>query len=177
MNRINDVLAAAIRTVEGRHPEPSAGVIDSQSTKTTETGAFPAMTLAKKIKGRKRHIVTDVLGLLFMVHVHAASIQDRNGAPDLLKVLSEKFPNLRHIFADGGYRGPKLKEAIGNEWTLQTIMRPNDMKGFVPLRVRRVVERTFAWLGRSRRLAKDWERKIENSVSWVLVASISFMCK
>ena len=91
--------------------------------------------------------------------------------------LGEKFPNLHHIFADGGYRGPKLKEVIGSRWTVQTIMRPKDAEGFVPLRVRWVVERTFAWLGRSRRLAKDWERKVENSISWVLVASIRFMCK
>ena len=72
------------------------------------------------------------------------------------------------------YRGPKLKEAIGSRWTVQTIMRPKDAEGLVPLRVRWVVERTFSWLGRSRRLAKDWERKVENSISWVLVASIRF---
>ena len=136
-------------------------VIDSKSIKTTENGDISGYDAGKKINGRKRHIVTDVLGLLLMVHVHAANIQDRDGAPDLLKALGEKFPNLHHIFADGGYRGPKLKDA----------------EGFVPLRVRWVVERTFAWLGRSRRLAKDWERKFENSISWVLVASIGFMCR
>ena len=87
------------------------------------------------------------------------------------------YLNSHHIFADGGYRGPKLKEAVGNRWMVQTIMRPKDAEGFVPLRVRWVVERTFAWLGRSRRLAKDWERRVENSISWVLVASIGFMCK
>ena len=87
------------------------------------------MTPVKKIKGRKRHIVTDTLGYLLMIHVHTANIQDRDGAVDLLKELGEKFPNLRHVFADGGYRGPKLKNAMGEEWTIQTITRSHDEKG------------------------------------------------
>ena len=174
---MNDIMVASVRTVEGRFPDPTAGVIDSQSVKTTESGAVFGYDAGKKIKGRKRHIVTDTLGYLLMIHVHTANIQDRDGAVDLLKELGEKFPNLRHVFADGGYRGPKLKNAMGEEWTIQTIMRSHDEKGFVLLPRRWVVERTFAWLGRNRRLAKDWERKLEISIGWVLVANIGLMTR
>ena len=174
---MNDIMVASVRTAEGRFPDPTAGVIDSQSVKTTESGGVFGYDAGKKIKGRKRHIVTDTLGYLLMIHVHTANIQDRDGAVDLLKELGEKFPNLRHVFADGGYRGPKLKNAMGEEWTIQTIMRSHDEKGFVLLPRRWVVERTFAWLGRNRRLAKDWERKLEISIGWVLVANIGLMTR
>ena len=127
---MNDIMVASVRTAEGRFPDPTAGVIDSQSVKTTESGGVFGYDAGKKIKGRKRHIVTDTLGYLLMIHVHTANIQDRDGAVDLLKELGEKFPNLRHVFADGGYRGPKLKNAMGEEWTIQTIMRSHDEKGF-----------------------------------------------
>ena len=174
---MNDALVAAVRTIKGRFPDPTAGVIDSQSVKTTESGSISGYDAGKKAKGRKRHIVTDTFGLLLMIHVHAASIQDPDGAVDLFKTLGKKFPHLRHIFADGGYRGPKLKEAMGDEWTLQTIMRPHDEDGFILLPRRWVVERTFAWLGRNRRLAKDWERRIDNSMGWVLVANMGLMTR
>ena len=121
--------------------------------------------------------MTDVLGLLLVIIVHTANIQDRDGAPDVLKAVGKKFPWLRHIFADGGYAGEKLQQAMGDEWTLEIVKRPSAIKGFVLLPMRWVVERTFAWLGRCRRLAKDWESTIESSTAWAQVASIRMVTR
>ncbi|WP_420012720.1 IS5 family transposase [Tateyamaria sp.] len=177
LEAMNDLLVVAARELADRAAEPTAGVIDSQSVKTTESGGICGYDAGKKTKGRKRHIVTDVLGLLLMIVVHAANIQDRDGAPDLLKAAGKKYPCLRHIFTDGGYAGDKLRQAMGDEWTLETVKRPDKAKGFVLLPRRWVVERTFAWLGRCRRLAKDWERTIESSTAWALVASIRLLTR
>ena len=122
----------------------------------------------------KPHILTDTCGYLIFILVHAADIQDRDGAVDVLKAIRFRFPWLRHVFADGGYAGDKLKDALKGHggWTLEIIKRSDTAKGFVLLPRRWVVERTFAWLGRCRRLAKDWERSIESSTAWATIASI-----
>lgn len=118
---INRALVAAVRLAAGRDVQPSAGVIDSQSVKTSENTSLSGFDAGKRIKGRKRHIITDTCGHLLACTVHSAGIQDRDGAPRVFAKLRREAPNLRHMFADGGYAGPKLRDALVGlgRWTLQ----------------------------------------------------------
>jgi len=188
---INHSLVVRAREAAGREASPTAGVIDSQSVKTTEAagprgGACPRARhsrdpwdAGKKINGRKRHVLTDTNGLLVAAVVHPADTQDRDGAPLVLASARYLYPWLRHVFADGGYSGAKLAAALDKigEWTIDIVKRSNAAAGFVLLPRRWVVERTFAWLNRNRRLAKDFEATLESALSWLFLASVKLLMR
>lgn len=174
LDLLNEALVYVARRLCGRDQEPTAAIIDSQSVKTTEAGGPRGFDAGKKIKGRKRHIVTDTQGHLLTAVVHAANIQDRDGAPDVISLACASFPYIKRIFADGGYAGEKLEEALAKVSgpVIEIVKRPENARGFVLVARRWVVERTLAWVNRCRRLAKDWEVTIASSEAWLIIASI-----
>jgi transposase len=144
-----------------------------QSLKTTESGGPRGYDDGKKIEGRKRHMLTDTEGNLVHAVIHTADIQDHDGAPLLLAEIVDRFPRLRHLFADGGYAGDKLRKTMCHigRWLVEIIKRSDVAKGFEVLPRCWVVERTLAWLTRNCRLAKDFEQAIASATSWMFVAS------
>ena len=180
-DRMMDAFRDLARGEAGRRIEPTAAIIDSQSVKTTESGGPRGYyDGGKKVVGRKRHITVDVEGSPIVVEVHAASVQDRDGAPAVIVALLEVAVCVKKLFADSAYAGPKLQDALkelGVSELIEIVPKPKGAKGFTVLSRRWVVERTFAWMGRCRRLAKDVERTVASSVAWVKLAGCRFMMR
>jgi transposase len=179
VDRVHDALRERVRVKEGReNPQPSAGIVDAQVVKGADT--VPAESrgydAGKKTNGRKRHIIVDTIGLLLVVVVTAACVQDRDGARPTLKRLRALLPGVRHIFADGGYSG-QLVALAKRAWEIavEIVKKPADQKGFAVLPRRWVVERTFSWLFRWRRLRSDYERLTETHETFVKWAMIGLM--
>ena len=177
-SKVNDALRTWVRHDEGRLKSPSLGIIDSQSVKTTERGGPHGKDAHKKVNGRKRHLVVDTLGMVVAAVVHSAGIQDRDGAKPVLRKLVGRFPRLKKILADGIYNGgiaAWAKELGG--WIFELVIRPEGETKFKVLKWRWIVERTFAWLGRYRRLSKDYEGSEESSESWIYVVMAHLMLR
>lgn len=178
---LNDALREKVREKKGRKVSPSTAILDSQSVKTTLVGGQRGFDAAKHIKGRKRHILVDTLGLLVAVVVHRADIDERRGASFVLKRLfkhKKLFPRLSVIFADGGYSG-EFEAFVRKsfQWLLQIVRKPLGVKTFQVLPKRWIVERTFSWLTAHRRLSVDYERSVKSSEAMIYIAMIRLMLK
>lgn len=205
--RLNTALREQVRQQAGRERTPSAAIIDSQSVKVAERGGPHGYDGGKKVNGRKRHILVDTLGLLLKVVIHPANLQDREGAKLVLEGMPKHFPRLAHLWADSAYGGPLMTwitETLGwsvtivrhppppslqheiiyedpSDWRkgwvekIRTLPPPKGFRGVLPRRW--VVERSFAWIGRNRRMSKDYEYQLTTSEAWIYLSMIRLMLK
>jgi transposase len=175
---LHATLHMSAREQAGREASPSAGVVDSQSVRSSESGGPKGFDAGKKVSGRKRHILVDTLGLLLVLVVHTADIQDRDGLALVCRRVRRRFPWLRLVFADAGYQGETAACAAAQEGLrLEIVARDKGRRGFQLLPRRWVVERTFAWFGRNRRLTRDVEATLTSALTMVYLASIQLMLR
>ena len=178
LERINDCLREEIRIELGRDPEPSVTIVDSQSVKTVSSGEERGYDPAKQVKGRKRHLMVDTLGLLILVIVTAASVQDSDVGQELLIDVKAKTARLTKVYADQGYK-QWLVDWIAKWQTflLEIVTKPPEQRGFQVQPKRWIVERGFAWFGNYRRLSKDYERLVASSEGMIRIASMHLMAR
>ena len=172
---INHALVMADRERVGRDASPSAAIIDSQSVKTTEAGGSRGYDAGKKINGRKRHALVDTDGRGLVLEPHPASVQDRDGGGALLSLSRRSFPFIERVFADSGYAGEKVAKATSI--AVEIVRKKPDQVGFAVNPRRWVVERFFAWIGRNRRLAKDFEATIDSARAFLYAASVMLLVR
>ena len=174
------VLRTSPGTAVARRAGITAAVIDSQFAKTTESGGPRGYGAGKQVLGRKRHLVVDVKETPLALRVHTANVQDRNGAPVVIEEPLRRAPTVCKLFADCGYQGPNLRAALedlGISDLIEIVERPKRVQEFTVLYRQWVVERSFSWMGRCRRLAKDFERTLESSLAWWKLAACQFLVR
>jgi transposase len=183
LDRIHFTLFVQVRELAGKEASPTAAIIDSQSVRSAERGGADIDPIGydagKKVKGVKRHIVVDTLGMMLMGQIQSASVQDRDGALPVLAEARRLFPFIQRIFADGGYQGEATAAAVAliGHWELEIVKRSDTAKGFIVLPKRWIVERTFGWLGRCRRLSKHFENLTRSALAFLRLAMIRLMMR